>query len=111
MFKWLVLALAIVVEVIGTSFLKSTEGFTRLLPSVVVVVSYVISIYLLSVTLRYIPVGIAYAIWAGAGVFLVALIGWVVLDQRLDRAAVFGMGLIVLGVVVINLFSASVQGA
>jgi len=110
-FKWLVLALAIVVEVIGTSFLKSTEGFTRLLPSVVVVVSHVISIYLLSVTLRYIPVGIAYAIWAGAGVFLVALIGWVMLDQRLNRAAVLGMGLIVLGVVVINLFSASVEGA
>ena len=87
MFKWLVLALAIVVEVIGTSFLKTTEGFTRVVPSMVVVVSYVISIYLLSVTLRYIPVGIAYAIWAGAGVFLVALIGWVVLDQRLDMGS------------------------
>lgn len=110
MLKWSILALAIVVEVIGTSFLKVTEGFTRLWPSVVVVASYVISIYLLSVTLRYIPVGVAYAIWAGAGVFLVALIGALFLNQRLDLPAVIGMALIVSGVVVINLFSSSVEG-
>jgi small multidrug resistance pump len=108
--KWLILGLAIVLEVIGTSTLKLTEGFTRLGPSLVVIASYAFSFYLLSITLRYIPVGIAYAIWAGAGVFLVVIIGWLVLGQPLDRPALIGMALIVAGVVVINLFSASLEG-
>ena len=89
----------------ATSALKSSEGFTRLLPSVVVVTGYVVAIYLLSLTLRTIPVGVAYAIWSGVGVALIAVIGWLFLGQRLDAPAIAGLALIVAGVVVINLFS------
>ena len=99
------LALAIVCEVIGTSALKATEGFTRLLPSVVVVLGYGVSFYCLSLALKTIPVGVAYAIWSGVGVALITLIGWLVFKQRLDAPAVFGILLIVAGVVVIRFFS------
>lgn len=99
--------MAIVAEVIATSFLRAADGFTKLAPSVVVVVGYAAAIYLLSLSLRQIPVGIAYAIWSGVGVMLIALIGWVVLDQVLDTAAAVGMGFIVVGVVIINLFSST----
>ena len=103
--NWLHLAIAIGCEVAATSALKSSEGFTRLLPSVVVVTGYVVAIYLLSLTLRTIPVGVAYAIWSGVGVALIAVIGWLFLGQRLDAPAIAGLALIVAGVVVINLFS------
>ena len=103
--KWILLGAAILAEVGATSFLKSAQGFTRPGPSVVVVAGYGVAIFLLSLTLREIPVGIAYAIWSGVGVLLIALIGWVALDQSLDLAAIAGMSLIVGGVVVINLFS------
>ena len=103
--KWILLGAAILAEVVATSFLKSAQGFTRPGPSVVVVAGYGVAIFLLSLTLREIPVGIAYAIWSGVGVLLIALIGWVALDQSLDLAAIAGMSLIVGGVVVINLFS------
>lgn len=109
MSKWLTLGLAIGVEVIGTSFLKVSDGFTRLWPSAIASVSYGISIYLVAVSLKQLPVGIAYAIWSGAGLFLVALIGWLILGQRLDFAAIVGMTLIVIGVLIINLFSATAQ--
>ncbi|MCE8039699.1 multidrug efflux SMR transporter [Halomonas sp. MCCC 1A11062] len=99
------LALAIVAEVVATSALKATHGFTRLGPSLVVVVGYAIAFYMLSLVLRTIPVGIAYAIWAGLGIVLVALVGIVVYGQRPDLPAVLGIGLIVAGVVVIQLFS------
>lgn len=99
--------MAIVAEVIATSFLRAADGFTKLAPSVVVVAGYAAAIYLLSLSLRQIPVGIAYAIWSGVGVMLIALIGWVVLDQVLDTAAAVGMGFIVVGVVIINLFSST----
>ena len=102
---WLYLAIAIVTEVTGTSALKSSQGFTRLLPSVVVLVSYAISFYLLSLTLRTIPVGIVYAIWSGAGIVLLALIGTFFFRQTLDTPAIIGISLILAGVVVINLFS------
>ena len=99
------LALAIVAEVVATSALKATHGFTRLVPSLVVVVGYAIAFYMLSMVLRTIPVGIAYAIWAGLGIVLVALVGIVVYGQRPDLPAVLGIALIVAGVVVIQLFS------
>jgi len=102
---WIYLGIAIVTEVIGTSALKSADGFTRLLPSLVVVISYAISFYLLSLTLRSIPVGIVYAVWSGVGIVLLALIGALFFKQTLDTPAIIGVGLILAGVVVINLFS------
>ena len=99
------LAIAILAEVIGTSALKASNGFTVLLPSLVVVTGYSVSFYFLSLALRAIPVGIAYAIWSGVGVALITLIGWVVFRQRLDAAALVGLALIVAGVVVIQVFS------
>ncbi|MFN2360211.1 MAG: multidrug efflux SMR transporter [Marinobacter sp.] len=108
MTQWLYLAIAILAEVIGTSFLKSSEGFTRLVPSLVVVVSYIVAFYFLAITLKTIPVGVAYAVWAGAGVALIALAGYLFFGQSLDTAAIIGIGLIVAGVMVINVFSGSV---
>ncbi|ABS14975.1 MULTISPECIES: DMT family transporter [Brucella/Ochrobactrum group] len=104
-----ILAIAIVSEVIGTLSLKASEGFTRLGPSLIVVVAYGLAFYFLSMTLKSIPVGIAYAVWSGIGVTLVALIGWLVFGQKLDLAAVLGMGLIIAGVIVLNLFSNTAQ--
>ncbi len=103
----LYLAGAIAAEVVATSALKASEGFTRTGPSVVVAIGYGIAFYLLSLTLKTIPVGLAYAIWSGVGVVLIALIGWLVLKQPLDAAAMVGIGLIVAGVLVIQLFSHS----
>lgn len=99
------LALAIVAEVVATSALKATEGFTRLWPSLIVVVGYVLAFYMLSLVLRTIPVGVAYAIWAGMGIVLVALVGALVFGQRPDLPAILGIVLIIAGVVVIQLFS------
>ena len=99
------LALAIVAEVIATSALKATEGFTRPWPSLIVVVGYALAFYMLSLVLRTMPVGIAYAIWAGLGIVLVAVVGLVVYGQRPDLPAVIGIGLIVAGVLIIQLFS------
>lgn len=103
--NWLYLVLAIACEVVATSALKATEGFTRWQPSALVVVGYGLAFFFLSLTLRSIPVGIAYAIWAGAGVVLVSIAGWLLYQQALDLAALLGIGLIVAGVLVINLFS------
>lgn len=106
---WLLLALAIVAEVVGTSALKASEGFTRLVPSVVVVVGYAVAFYCLSLVLKTIAVGVAYAIWSGLGVVLITLVAWVVYGQKMDLAAALGMGLIVSGVVVLNVFSSSAK--
>ena len=103
--SWLFLSIAIVGEVIATSSLKSSEGFTRLLPSLLVVAGYGIAFYFLSLSLKSIPVGIAYAVWAGLGIVLVAAIGWLLHDQKLDAWALVGMGLIISGVAVLNLLS------
>ncbi len=103
--NWIYLVIAIACEVAATSALKAAEGFTRLVPSLIVVTGYVAAIYLLSLTLRTIPVGVAYAIWSGVGVALIAVIGWAFLGQKLDLPAIIGLILIVAGVVVINLFS------
>lgn len=107
--QWMLLAAAILSEVIATSCLKAAEGFTRLWPSIVVVVGYVLAFYFLSLTLRTIPVGVAYAIWSGVGVVLIALSGWLFLGQSLDLPALIGLALIVAGVMVINMFSQSIS--
>jgi small multidrug resistance pump len=99
------LGLAIVCEVVATSALKATDGFTRWQPSALVLVGYCLSFYFLSLTLRSIPVGVVYAIWSGVGVVLVSVAGWFLYQQKLDLAAMIGIGLIVAGVAVLNLFS------
>ncbi|AKQ64777.1 Ethidium bromide-methyl viologen resistance protein EmrE [Myxococcus hansupus] len=101
------LGIAIVAEVIATSALKSSNGFTRLGPSILVVVGYGVAFFCLSFALRTIPTGIAYAIWSGAGIVLVSGVAWVFQGQRLDAAALAGIGLILAGVLVINIFSKS----
>jgi len=103
--NYLYLAGAIVAETIGTTALSQTAGFTRLAPSVIVAISFAISFYLMSLALRTIPVGIAYAIWAGFGIILITIIGWVFLKQTLDPAAYVGIALIIAGLVVLRLFS------
>lgn len=102
---WIYLAVAIVSEVVATSALKASDGFSRLWPSVTVVLGYAIAFYFLSLTLKAIPVGVAYAVWSGVGVALIALVAWVFFGQALNGAAMLGIGLIVVGVVVLNLFS------
>jgi small multidrug resistance pump len=104
---YLYLALAIITEVIGTSLLKATGEFSKLVPSVIVVISYLVSFYFLTLVLRTIPVGITYAIWAGVGIVLVAIIAAITYKQIPDLPAIIGMGLIVSGVVIIHLFSKS----
>jgi small multidrug resistance pump len=101
--SYLLLGLAILAEV-----LKASDGFTRLVPSLVTAVAYMVSFYLLSLTLRTLPIGIAYAIWSGVGIVLISAVGWLLYGQRLDAPAVLGLGLIVAGVLVVNLFSRSV---
>ena len=102
---YLYLAGAIVAEVIGTTALKASDGFTKFWPSLIVVIGYAIAFYLLSLVLKSIPTGVAYAIWSGVGVVLIALAAWLLQGQKLDAAAMIGMALIVAGVVVMNLFS------
>ncbi len=99
------LVLAILCEVIGTSFLKASEEFTRLWPTVIMAASYGCAFYLLTIVMRSIPVGVAYAVWSGLGVVLISVVGLVVFKQRLDLPAYIGLGLIVAGVVVVNVFS------
>ncbi|MDD4732241.1 MAG: multidrug efflux SMR transporter [Desulfovibrio sp.] len=102
---YLYLIVAILCEVAGTSALHASRQFTQLGPSLIVVAGYGAAFYFLSLTLRVVPVGVAYAIWSGMGVVLIALVGRVLYDQRLDAPALVGMGLIVAGVAVIRLFS------
>ncbi|AVO39207.1 DMT family transporter [Pukyongiella litopenaei] len=102
---YLYLIAAIVAETIGTTALQASAQFTRLWPSVLVVIAYALSFYLLSQTLRIMPVGIVYAIWSGLGIVLIAAIGLLVFGQRLDWPAILGMCLIVGGILVIHLFS------
>jgi len=105
---YLYLFIAIVSEVVATSALKASEGFTRLWPSVIVVAGYGLAFFCLSLTLRAMPVGIAYALWSGIGIVLIAAVGWIAFRQALDLPALFGIGLILAGVLVINLFSRTV---
>jgi small multidrug resistance pump len=99
---YLYLAIAILAEVIGTSALKASDGFRRPRPSAVVVLGYGVAFYFLSLALQSLSVGVAYAIWSGAGVALITLVGWLVFKQRLDRPALLGIGLIVTGVLVLK---------
>lgn len=104
---WLYLIFAITGEVIGTTALKASDGFSRVGPSVIVVIGYAIAFYFLALVLRTVPLGVTYAIWSGVGVAAVTLIGWLVYGQRLDLPAVVGIGLIVAGVMVLNLWSSA----
>jgi small multidrug resistance pump len=104
---WLTLTLAILAEVVGTSALKASAGFSRLWPSMVVIAGYGVAFYFLSLTLKQIPVGIAYAVWSGAGTVLITLIGVLVFRQKIDLAGVIGIALIIAGVLVLNLLSRS----
>ena len=106
---YLYLLIAIISEVIATSALKASNGFTQPVPSVLVVAGYASAFYFLSLVLKTIPMGITYAIWSGLGIIFISLIGVWVYKQSLDMAAIIGMGLILSGVVVIQLFSKSVQ--
>ena len=105
---YLYLLVAIACEVVATSALKASNGFTVLAPSLVTLAFYCVAFYFLSLTLRAIPVGIVYAIWSGLGIVLIAAVGWVWFHQRLDAPALVGLALILAGVVVINAFSKSV---
>jgi small multidrug resistance pump len=109
MSAWLTLTLtfAILAEVIGTSALKASEGFSRLLPSVVVIAGYGTAFYFLSLTLKHMPVGIAYAVWSGVGTVLITLIGVLAFRQKIDLAGMLGIALIIAGVLVLNLLSKS----
>ena len=104
---WMYLAIAIVPEVVATSAMKMTDGFTRPLPSLVTALGYMLAFYMLSLTLREVPVGVAYAIWSGVGVVLVSLVAWQLYGQKLDAPAILGMTMIIGGVLVLNLFSRS----
>lgn len=105
---WIYLTIAIVSEVIATSALKAAEGFTRWVPSLIVVAGYALAFYFLALTLRVIPLGIAYAVWSGVGIVLISLAGWIIYRQSLDLPAIIGIALILAGVVVLNVFSRAV---
>lgn len=105
--SWAYLLVAIVAEVIATSSLKAAQGFTRPWPSLVVVAGYAAAFYFLSLTLRTIPVGVAYAVWSGIGVALITLVAWLWHGQAIDGPGLAGIALIVAGVAVLNLFSKS----
>lgn len=101
----LLLAFAIVSEVFGTSALKQSDGFTKLGPTLAALAGYGVAFWLLAIVMRDYPVGVVYAVWSGAGVVLITLVGWLVYEQALDWPALIGMGLIVAGVAMINLMS------
>ena len=103
--NYLFLGIAILFEVVATTALKQTDGFTRLLPSLLAVTGYTFAFYFLSLPMRSLPVGIIYALWSGIGMVFIAGIGWVLFHQSLDLAAIIGIALIISGVIVLNLFS------
>ncbi len=102
------LIIAVAAETIGTSALQASSQFTRFWPTVLVVIAYGVAFYFLGIALKYIPVGIAYALWSGMGIVFIALIGFALFGQGLDLAAVIGLGMIIGGIVVIQVFSSSV---
>ena len=103
------LAIAIVAEVIATSALNASDGFSKLGPSIIVAVGFAVAFYCLSLVLKTIPMGVAYAIWSGLGIVLISLSGLVLFGQKLDLPAMIGITLIISGVVVMNVFSSSVS--
>ncbi|MDR0634854.1 MAG: multidrug efflux SMR transporter [Azoarcus sp.] len=108
---FLYLTLAIVAEVAATTALKACEGFTRPLPSLVVLAGYGIAFYFLALTLKSLPIGVVYAIWSGVGTALVCIAAWLIYHQPLDKPAIAGIGLIIAGVLVLNVFSTSATHA
>ena len=104
---WFFLGLAIASEVTATTSLKASEGFTKLVPSIIVIAGYSAAFYFFSLTLEDIPIGVAYAVWSGVGVATIALISVFYMDQKIDLAGVVGISLIVIGVIVLRLFSES----
>lgn len=102
---YVTLGIAIVAETIGTTALQASQGFSKLFPSLIVVVGYAVAFYFLSLTLKTMPVGVAYAIWSGLGIVLISVISYALFGQKLDMPAILGIGLIIAGVVVLNLFS------
>ncbi|MCP4009159.1 MAG: multidrug efflux SMR transporter [Proteobacteria bacterium] len=106
---YLYLTIAIVTEVVATSALKASAEFTKLFPSLIVIVGYGISFYFMTLVLRTIPIGITYAVWSGVGIVLVAVVGALLYRQVPDLPAIIGMGLIIIGVVVIHVFSKTIS--
>jgi small multidrug resistance pump len=106
---YLYLAIAIIAEVTATSALKASEEFTKLIPSTIVVVGFLVALYFMTLVLRSIPVGITYAIWSGLGIVLVGIVSFILYKEIPDTPAIIGMGLIILGVVVINVFSKTIS--
>ena len=105
---WVHLMVAIIAEVVGTSALKASDGFSRPVPLLITVAAYAVAFFFLALTLRTIPMGVAYAVWSGIGIVLISLVGWLMFRQSLDAPALVGLGLIIAGVVVINGFSNTV---
>ena len=106
--KWFYLFIAIISEVVATSTLKQSEGFSKPLPSIITVIGYCSAFYCLSIVLKEMPVGVAYAIWSGVGVMFVSLIAFFWFGQKLDASAILGIALIISGVIIINLFSKTI---
>ena len=107
--KYAYLAIAIIAEVLATTSLKASAEFTKLVPSLIVIVGYAVAFYFMTLVLRFIPVGITYAVWSGLGIVLVAIVGAIAYKEFPDMPAVIGMALIVVGVVIINVFSQTVS--
>ncbi|MEM7549285.1 MAG: multidrug efflux SMR transporter [Bacteroidota bacterium] len=103
--KWVYLIIAIVGEMIATSSLKESAGFTKLTPSIITVIGYSLTFYFLSLALKQIPIGVAYAVWAGVGILLIAIVGYFRFHQKLDAPAIAGMLLIISGVMIMQVFS------
>ena len=103
------LGVAIVAEIIGTTALAASNNFSNLRPSLIAIIGYATALWFLSLTLRTMQTGIAYAIWSGVGIVLISTVGWVGFKQRLDPAAIIGIALIVIGVVIVNVFSKSIS--
>ena len=106
--SWLLLLLAVVCEVVGTSAIKYSDGFTKIVPSIVVFIGFGVAFYILSMTLKVIPIGMAYAVWSGLGIVLISIIGHFVFQQRLDAPAFVGVSFILIGVIIMQVFSKAV---
>ncbi|MCK3658190.1 multidrug transporter [Pasteurellaceae bacterium Pebbles2] len=102
---WFLLAIAIMIEVVGTNSIKASEGFTKPLPTAIAIVAFVTALYLLSIITKTLPIGIVYAVWSGVGIILTAIVAYFLFDQKPDLAGFIGMAMIIGGVLVINLFS------
>lgn len=103
------LMIAIIAEVIATSAMKASDSFSQLIPSIITVVGYIVALYFLSLTMKTIPIGITYALWSGAGIVLISLVGFFYYKQHLDFAAIIGLAFMIIGILIINVFSKSTE--